>query len=112
MMYYIQTACVIIVMNHVCFQPYKKRVLNTLDAAILLIMLLVVNLNNFNFSQPATVGLIYTLLLIPLLTLFGIGFKQLLKSLKAKFWKSNGTTNPRAIKRYSHVCKIMYMHTT
>ena len=43
MVYYTQTACVIIVMNHVFFWPYKKHLLNVLDVAILLTMLLVIN---------------------------------------------------------------------
>ena len=90
MVYYIQTACVIIVMNLFCFHPYKNQLLNILDVAILLIMLLVVNLNNFTFTKSATAGLIYTLLLIPLLLLLGVGFKKLLVSLKMKLQKSNG----------------------
>ena len=60
MVYYVQTACVIIAINHVSFQPYKKRMLNVLDTAILLTMLLVVHLNNFNYSKP------YILLFIPM----------------------------------------------
>ena len=101
MMYYIQTACVIIAINHVSFQPYKKQVLNVLDAAILLTMLLVVNLNNFDYSQPAMAGLIYTLLFIPMTLLFGIGIK--------KFFQTNfhSITNPCTPERY--VCKHVYI---
>jgi len=91
MVYYIQTACVIIVMNHVFFQPYKKYLLNALDAAILSTMLLVVNLNNFDFSKSTTAGLIYTLLFIPLLLLFGIGSTKLFMSFKMKFRNLNDT---------------------
>ena len=94
MVYYIQTACVIIIMSHVCFHPYKNHFLNVLDAAILLTMLLVVNLNSFSFSKSTTAGLIYTLLFIPLLLLLGIGFKKLLASLKMRFQKSNGIRHP------------------
>jgi len=93
MVYYIQTACVIVVMNHICFQPYKKYLLNILDAVILLTMVLVVNLNTHDFSKSATAGLIYTLLFIPLLLLFGISFNKLLVFLKIKFQKFNGTPN-------------------
>ena len=99
MVYYIQTACVIIAINHISFQPYKKQILNILDAAILLTMLLVVNLNNFNFSKPALGGLIYILLFIPITLLFGIGIKKLLCSL-TNFQNSNDTMNPRT--RYIH----------
>ena len=90
MVYYIQTACVIIVMNLFCFRPYKNQLLNILDAAILLILLLVVNLNNFTFTKSTTVGLICTLSIIPLLLLLGMGFKKLLVYLKVKFQKSDG----------------------
>ena len=94
MVYYTQTACVIIVMNHVLFWPYKKHLLNVLDAAILLTMLLVVNLNNFDFSKTAMTGLTYTLLIIPLLLLFGIGFAKLLIIIKMKI-KGTPTTIQR-----------------
>ena len=71
MVYYTQTACIIIVMNHIFFWPYKKYLLNVLDAAILLTILLVVNLSNFDFSKPAMTGLTYTFLFIPLFLVFG-----------------------------------------
>ena len=99
MIYYLQTACVIIAINHVSLQPYKKHVLNVLDAAILLTMLLVVNLNNFDFSKHTAAGLIYTLLFIPLIILFGMGFKKLLNSLRIKCQKFNGTNNSHMTKR-------------
>ena len=99
MVYYMQTACVVIVMNHIFFWPYKKYLLNVLDAAILLTMLLVINLNNFDFSKPAIIGLTYTLLFIPLLLLFGIGFTKLLINLKLKI---KGTPNQGTVhQRYS-----------
>lgn len=81
MVYYIQTACVIIVLNHICFQPYKNNTVNILDTIVLLIMLLIVNLNNFNFSESAKVGLVVTLILLPLLILLTIGFKGLMVKL-------------------------------
>ena len=75
--YYIQTASVIIVMNHISFQPYKSSAVNKLDTIVLLIMLLLISLNNFNFSKSATVGLILTLVLLPLLLslIFGLILK-------------------------------------
>ena len=81
MVYYIQTACVIIVMNHICFRPYKNNALNILDTVVLLIMLLIVSLNNFNFSESATIGLFLTLILIPMLLLLIFGFKGLIVKL-------------------------------
>ena len=102
MVYYIQTACVIIIMNHAFFHPYKKHLVNVLDAAILLTMLLIVNLNNFNFTKSVTAGLVYTLLFIPLFLLFGTGFT----SLKTKF---SGTTNQDTISRCVALCIIMIL---
>ena len=99
MIYYLQTACVIIAINHVSLQPYKKHVLNVLDAAILLTMLLVVNLNNFNFSRSTIAGLAYTLLFIPFLLLLGVGFRKLLLSLKMKFQTSDGVYNQETNRR-------------
>ena len=47
MLYGLQTVCVIIAMIHIWLQPYKSTLLNGLDAMILLILVLVVNLNLF-----------------------------------------------------------------
>ena len=91
MVYYLQTACVIMVIIQICFRPYKKHVLNVLDTIILLNMLLVVNLNNFNFTESTTVGLVYTLLFIPLLLLVGLGFAKPLNALKVKWQKFYAT---------------------
>ena len=96
MVYYLQTACVIITMNHVFFCPYKKHLVNILDVAILLTMLLAVNLNNFDFTKSATAGLVYILLLIPLLLLFGISFTKIVKM---KLQKFTGTHNQDGTQR-------------
>ena len=63
---------------------------------ILLTILLIVNLNNFDFSKSTTTGLIYTLLFIPLFLLFGVGFTKLFMSLKLKF---TGISNQGTIQR-------------
>ena len=81
MVYYIQTACVIIVMNHICFQPYKNNALNMLDTVVLLIMLLIVSVNNFNFSESAIIGLVLTLILLPMLLLLTVVLKGLIVKL-------------------------------
>ena len=68
MLYYLQTACIIIAMIHICFQPYKNNLLNALDGVILLILVLVVNLNTFSFSFLSSASSI-VLVLLPLLLL-------------------------------------------
>ena len=68
-------------MNHICFQSYKNNATNMLDTVVLLIMLLIVSINNFNFSESATVGLVLTLILLPMLLLLTIEFKGLVVKL-------------------------------
>ena len=75
MIYYLQTACVVITMTHIWIQPYKNDILNVMDAMILLNMLLIVNLNSFTFSTSTTaVGLVIT----PLVLIFGMKAKKAL----------------------------------
>ena len=66
MLYYLQTACIIIAMIHMSFQPYKNNLLNALDGVILLILVLVVNLSTFSFL-PSVLSTV--LFLLPLLLL-------------------------------------------
>ena len=78
MIYYLQTACVIVTMTHIWIQPYKNDLLNVMDAVLLLIMLLIINLSTFNFSPSATTGIAISLMIAPLLLLLGVGVKKLL----------------------------------
>ena len=88
MLYYLQTACVVIVMTHIWIQPYKNDTLNVLDTAILLVVLLIVNLSAFSFSTSTTEGIAISLLITPLLLLFGMGVKKFLVS-KSKMFQAN-----------------------
>ena len=72
MIYYLQTVCVFITMTHIWLQPYKNFMLNVTDTTVLLIMLLIVNLNSFSFSTTTTAGIAISLLIAPLLLLFGM----------------------------------------
>lgn len=68
MLYYLQTACIVIAMIHGYIQPYKSHLLNGLDGLILLIMVLVVNLNTFpSFSLSVLSDLSVVLVILPLL---------------------------------------------
>ena len=78
MIYYLQTACVVITMTHIWIQPYKNDLLNVMDTVILLIMLLTVNLSAFSFSTSTTAAVAISLILSPLLLLLGVGVKKLL----------------------------------
>ena len=78
MIYYLQTACVIIAMTHIWIQPYKNDLLNVMDTLILMIMLLVVNINASGFSTSTTTAIAICLILSPLVLLLVVGFKKLL----------------------------------
>jgi len=69
MLFYLQTACIIIAMIHIGIQPYQDDSLNALDGLILLIMVLVVNLNTFPFLQSITAEISIILISLPLILL-------------------------------------------
>ena len=51
-----------------------------MDTVILLIMLLIINLSAFKFSTSVTVGFAISLIVSPLILLFGVGVKKFLVS--------------------------------
>ena len=77
-LYYLQTACIIIAMIHGWVQPYKKKLVNGLDEAILLTLVLVVNLNTFSFLSSVSSQLSVVLIILPLLLLSLIGIRKLI----------------------------------
>jgi len=78
MLFYLQTACIIIAMIHFWFQPYKNDLLNALDGIVLLMLVLVVNLNTFTFFSSATAEIAIILVLLPLFLFLFIAFRQLI----------------------------------
>ena len=88
MIYYLQTACVVITMTHIWIQPYKNDLLNKLDTVILLVMTTVVNLSAFRFSISTTAGIAISLILIPFLLVIGVGINKSL-ALKIKRFMPN-----------------------
>ena len=68
-LYYLQTACIIIVMIHAWIKPYKSETLNIIDGEILLILVFVANLNSFTFSRPLTIFLVVLAASFPLVLL-------------------------------------------
>ena len=88
MIYYLQTACVVIAMTHIWIQPYKDDTLNVIDAVILLIMVLIVNLSVLRFTTSTTVGFAVSLIIAPLILLFAVAVKKLLLP-KIKKFQSN-----------------------
>ena len=76
MLYYLQTACIIIAMIHGWVQPYKNVFLNGLDEVILLVLVLVINLNTFSFLSSVSSEFSVVLLLIPLLLICFIAIRK------------------------------------
>jgi len=79
MIYYLQTACVIITMTHVLIRPYKNDILNAMDTVILLTLLLVINPSVFNFPQTLISGIVVALVLFPLCLVLITGIYVLFK---------------------------------
>ena len=67
MLFYLQTACVIIAMIHMWFQPYQEMFLNALDGIMLLAILLEVNINTFPFLKNVTTEIVIIMVILPLL---------------------------------------------
>ena len=66
-LFYLQTACIIIVTIHVWIKPYKSDTLNKLDGEILLTMILIVNLNTFTLPRSSTILIVILAVVFPLL---------------------------------------------
>ena len=85
MLFYLQTACIIIAMIHIWAQPYKNELLNSLDGVTLLVMVLIVSVNVFSFLQNLTTTLSIFLVVFPLFLYSLIGIKNIITSrLKTK----------------------------
>ena len=90
MIYYLQTTCVVITMTHIWIQPYKNDILNVMDAIILLITLLVVNLSAFSFSTSTIEGIAISLISAPWLLMFAV---EVMKLFKFKRFQPKDDTN-------------------
>ena len=80
MLFYLQTACVIIAMVHIWVQPYQEELLNALDGLILLVMVLVVNINTFPFLHSVTTELSIVLVILPLFLFCIVGIRKMIHS--------------------------------
>ena len=78
MLAYLQTACVIMAMIHMWFQPYQNEFLNALDGVILLLITLEVNLNIFPFLKTVTTEIALIIVIIPLILFSVIIIKTIL----------------------------------
>ena len=86
MLFYLQTACIIIALIHMWFQPYHDELLNALDGVMLLVMVLIVNINTFSFLHNVTTELSLILIILPLFLFCTIAVKEVVHScIKKKY---------------------------
>ena len=76
MLFYLQTACVVITMIHMWFQPYQKTFLNALDGIMLLLILLEVNINTFPFLKNVTTEIVVVMVILPLVLISTVAIKN------------------------------------
>ena len=84
MLYLLQTACLIIAMIHIWARPYENDFLNTWDAIVLLVAVLIVNLSTFTFLSSATTELAVILVLFPLFLCFLVAIRKLIRVMHRK----------------------------
>ena len=87
MLFYLQTACVVIVVIHMWFQPYQNELLNALDGVMLLVMVLVVNINTFTFLYDATTEISVILVILPLLLFFMVAIVNIIHTYFGKKYR-------------------------
>ena len=80
MLFYLQTACVVIVMIHMWIQPYQNEFLNAFDGVMLLCIVLEVNINIFPFLNNITREVSLVIILFPLIFLSSIIVKKVIYS--------------------------------
>ena len=77
MLFYLQTACVVIAMTHMWFQPYHNKSLNALDGVLLLLIILKANIHTVPFLKNVTTEIALILVIIPLILLSTIAIKNM-----------------------------------
>ena len=77
MLFYLQTACVVIAMIHIWIQPYRNEFLNAFDGIMLLFIVLEVNINIFPFLNSMTTEVSIVIVLLPLLLLSIVVIKKI-----------------------------------
>ena len=77
MLFYLQTACIVIALIHIWFQPYRDELLNALDGVMLLIMVVIVNINTFTFLHEITTEISLILVMLPLFLYCTIAVKKI-----------------------------------
>ena len=76
MLFYLQTVCVVSVLIHMWFQPYRKQFLNALDGLMLSLIVFEININTFPFLKDVTVEIVMIIVIIPLLLISSVAIKN------------------------------------
>ena len=116
MLFYLQTACVVIVMIHIWIQPYQNEFLNAFDGVMLLSIVLEVNINTFPFLNSMTTEVSIVIVMLPLLLLSSVVIKKVFHFYLMR-WRcyhytpindfvSDERVSDVAI-RYVHICSYM-----
>jgi len=86
MLFYLQTTCVVMVLIHLWFQPYKKRLLNALDGLMLLLIVLIVNINAYPVWKDKEIDIVIVMIVIlPLLLISSVAIKNLFQYCLQKY---------------------------
>ena len=117
MLFYLQTACVIIAMIHMWIQPYQNEFLNAFDGVMLLCIVLEVNINIFPFLKSLTTQVSIMIILFPLSLLSFIAIKKvinfcMMKWYHRQYYPINGFVDDKrvsdAVIRYVCGLDLMY----
>ena len=77
MLFYLQTACVVIAMIHMWFRPYQNELLNALDGVMLLLIILEANIYSVPFLKNIITEIALILVIIPLILFSTIAIKNM-----------------------------------
>lgn len=85
MLFYLQTACVVITIIHTWIQPYQNELLNAFDGVLLMLIVLIVNIDIFPLLRNVTTEIALIIIILPLILLITIIIKNALYSLLKKW---------------------------
>ena len=108
MLFYLQTACVVMVLIHLWFQPYKKRLLNALDGLVLLLIVFIVNINTYPVWKDKKIDVaVVIIVILPLLLISSVAIKYSLKKYQHRHYGREDEVHLRFVYDY-----YAYIHYT
>ena len=119
MLFYLQTACVVIAMIHMWIQPYRNEFLSAFDGVMLLCIVLEVNINTFPFLNSMTTEVSIVIVMLPLLLLSSVVIRKvfyfyLMKWRYYHYTPINDFVSDERVSdiviRYVHVLQFIYIY--